>query len=107
MQNASTTPRLNLYVPMVIAGGLILCGACALFPPRHDLRTVSGIPRVFLFSPGINLVPASPHDTDYPVEIDAGRLLAECILVIVVCGLMVLALQLNGVNAKGASTEPT
>lgn len=73
--------------------GLLLCFLCALFPPR---RSVTGGPtsvsRAFLFDADIdkNKIKNSDGFTYSSVEIDAGRLLAEFILIVAATGFGVI-----------------
>jgi hypothetical protein len=74
---------------IVIAIGLIWIGFICLFPPRYGAMTGDNYyptPRIFLFSPDAYLSDAQP------LQNNAGRLLAECLLVAVAVGIILMAL---------------
>ena len=80
---------------IALAIGLILCALSALFPPRQATQGgPTSVPRVFIFSSDINVnvvkKPEMSFGSNYPAEIDSGRLLAECILIASVAGLVSL-----------------
>ena len=81
-------------VSTVILLGLISCFLCALFPPRHVTHGgVTSTPRIFLFSEGIDVNEYKNSNgtiSRYPAEIDAGHLIAECILICSLCGFALL-----------------
>lgn len=74
--------------------GLSLCILCALFPPRRVTHGgVTSTPRIFLFSEDIDVNTYKDSDGRihrYSAEIDSGHLLAECILIVSVCGIALL-----------------
>jgi hypothetical protein len=90
---------------------ILAVAAICLFPPRkpaaHAKATGFRVSRVFLFSSGISQF-ARPgqssdgtrYEVDEPVEIDAGRLLAEVLLVTAAAGAWLVATT----SARGGPT---
>lgn len=82
-----------------LALGLFLCSLCVLFPPRQIKDTgPTSVPRVFLFSEDIGVRRVHSRigreDALYLAEIDAGRLLAEFLLICCAEGFVLLFLLL-------------
>lgn len=86
--------KINSQASTVMLFGLVACFLCALFPPRHVTHGgVTSTPRIFLFSEDINVNTYKNSNgaiSRYPAEIDAGHLIAECILICSICGFSLL-----------------
>jgi hypothetical protein len=84
----------------VLILGLIWCGLCALFPPRHYVDSVRDpliIPtHAFLFSRDFEKFPVE-HGY-YNVDVNSGRLLAEFALIAVITGVVFLSV---GASMRG------
>jgi len=84
--------------------GICLCAICALFPPRRlhggdDPPYVkqSDITHAFLFSDDFTVFRSSYHGAfaGYQVELDAGSLLAELVLIASLTGIIILVPRLR------------
>jgi hypothetical protein len=104
--NTQRQMKINLLI------GICLCAICALFPPRKftdpsDYRFIeragkispeNNISHAFLFSEDFGIYSSSsPTATNrngdllyYPVEVDAGQLLAELALIVSLTGILIL-----------------
>ncbi|RYG72382.1 hypothetical protein EON80_04170 [bacterium] len=106
-----TRPKNRLNAIDTLIAALVMCAICALFPPRQYLANRSpqgSAPRGFLFNPDNHwaytvtpMVTSLPSPTAIqtrqaysysknPVEIDAGKLLAECLFIFSICGIISL-----------------
>lgn len=96
-------PKFKIRAVFALMMALILCAACALFPPRHARGGTDAIPRVFLFSSDIrsDVRPSSTGANYYSAEIDAGHLLAECVVIMSICGVAALYFCLEHWQWKG------
>ena len=86
--------RTKSQASTVVLLGLIACFFCALFPPRRITNGgVTSISRVLLFIKDIDMNKYKDWDGRVGsnlAEVDAGRLFAECVLIVSVCGIVLL-----------------
>jgi uncharacterized iron-regulated protein len=98
------TPMKTQHQAAVLLIGICLCAICALFPPRRlhggdDPPHVrqSDVTHAFLFSDEFTIFRSgSPQEfASYQVELDAGSLLAELVLIASLTGIIILVPRLR------------
>jgi hypothetical protein len=86
---------MHKYTLKILIVALGLVALCALFPPRRYDPPYFGLAsRGFLFSPNIGSE-ASGRGSSLPADINGSQLMAECILILSVAGVIALAINLK------------
>ena len=86
--------------------GICLCAICALFPPRRLVSTLnyppgiknSDVTHAMLFTADFSLFTRTHTDggtESWPVELDAGSLFAELVLIASLTGIIILVPRLK------------